>query len=312
VLKRKSLGKEGYLTDFVVQFEFANNPSIAPSLATFSERQVLPPWIAAMNAAGLKCQRYIGEIRSSRQPITNGGLTLKNLRNRAGIEGSLSFLMESRLDPRDGNYPSFRNIRERVRMQRVAIGRFLRLIQAKRAEALVALAAARPQAESAPLALDPKYVANVGHARVPINLRRISDGKLESIDFMDHRTIAVDTPLPLPRAYVVHGDQAQLARLLDRHGIEYHSLDSARTEWATQFAPGHANPRAAATIDRLVERPMMWRFLPGDLWVAVDQPRGRLAALILEPASSSSLFRTPQYGRLVTPGEPVPVYRIPR
>jgi hypothetical protein len=311
VLKRKSLAKEGYLTDFVVQFEYANNPSIAPALMTFSQREVMPSLIAAVNTAGLPCHRYIGEIRSSRQPITNGGLTLKNLRNRAGIDGSLSFLMETRLDPREGKYPTFRNIGERVRKQRVAIEQFLKLIHAKRAKALKALAAARTQSESAPLALDPIYVATVGHARIPINLRRISDGKLETIRFADHRTVAVDTPLPLPRAYVVHGHQAELAKLLDRHGIAYHRIGDAQNEWAVKFAPGNAKPRAAAAIDRLGERSSHFRALPGDLWVSLDQPRGRLAALILEPRSTSSLFRMPPYAQLCKPGETLPVYRIP-
>jgi hypothetical protein len=312
VLKRKSLAQEGYLTDFVVQFDYANNPSIAPALATFSHREVLEPWIAAVNETGLPCHRYIGEIRSSRQPITNGGLTLKNLRNRAGIEGSLSFLMETRLDPRDGQYRTFRNIGERVRKQRVSIEQFFKLIHANRAEALIAVAAARPQTESAPLALDANYVAAVGHVRVPINLRRIYDGKLESINFVDHRTVAVDTYLPLPAAYVVHDKHPELGKLLDRQGIAYDTLDNVRTEWAVKFAPDRDKVRAAEPIDRLAERSILLRALPGDLWISVDQPRGRLAALIFEPRSTSNVFRMPQYVQLCMPGKPLPVYRIPR
>jgi hypothetical protein len=311
VLKRQSLAKEGYLTDFVVQCEYANNLSIATALATFSQREVLAPWIAAVNAAGFRCHRYIGEIRGSRQPITNGGLSLKNLRNRAGIEGSLSFLLETRLDPRDGQYPTFRNIGERVRKQRVSIEQFLKLIHAKRAEALAALAASRPQAESVPLALDPKYVAGLGHATVPIDLRRISDGKLETVDFVDHRTVAVDAYLPLPAAYVVHDKHAEFAKLLDRQGITYDTLDQVRTEWAIEFAPDRAKSRAAASIDRLGERTVRFRALPGDLWIRVDQPRGRFAALIFEPRSTSSLFRMPPYLQLCTPGKALPVYRVP-
>jgi hypothetical protein len=295
-----------------VQLEYANNPSIAPALATFSRREVLTPWIAAVNAAGLQCHRYIGEIRSTRQPITNGGLTLKNSRNRAGIEGALSFLMETRLDPREGDYPTYRNIGERVRKQRVAIEQFLKLAHSKRAHTLAAVAASRPQAESVPLALDPKYVAAVGHASVPINLRRISDAKLERFQFVDHRAVVVDTPLPLPAAYVVHDHQATLAKLLDRHGIKYHTLDEARTEWAVEFAPDGAKARGAAAVDRLGERLIALRALPGDLWIRMDQPHGRLAALILEPQSTSNLFRMPQYAHLCAQGGSLPVYRIPR
>ncbi len=312
VLKRKSLALEGYMTDFVVQFEFANNPNIAPALETFSRREMLTPWIAAVNAAGLRCHRYIGEIRSSRQPITNGGLSLRNLRNRAGIEGALSFLMETRLDPRQGDYPTFRNIGARVDRQRTSIEQFLKLGHGKRAAALVALAAAKPQAASVPLALDAQYVAGVGHPRASLNLRRIADGKLERIEFADHRTVSVDTPLPLPTAYLVRANQAELAELFDRHGIEYRTLDAVRTEWAIEFSHDRARARATSPVDKLREQPVRLRAMPGDLWVSVDEPRGRLAALILEPRSTSSVFRTPQYAPLVVPGKSLPVYRVPR
>jgi hypothetical protein len=221
-------------------------------------------------------------------------------------------LLETRLDPRQGKYPTFRNIAERVRKQRVSIEQFLKLILAKRAEVFVALAAARSQAESAPLALDPKYIAALGHARVPISLRRILDGQLETVNFVDHRTVAVDSPLPLPRAYLVHDDHADLARLFDRHGIDYRILRDAQTEWVVEFASDSAKLPNKEPIDRITERHISLRALPGDLWVSVDQPRGRLAALILEPRSTSSLFRTPQYVQFCKPGESLPVYRIPR
>lgn len=312
ILKRQSLATEGYMTDFMVQFEFANNPNVAQALQTFSRREVLTPLLASVNAAGLRAHRYIGEIKSSRQPVTNGGLSLQNLRNRAGIEGTLSFLMETRLDPRAGEYPTFRNIGERVTRQRVAIEQFLILIHAKRSEALTALAAARPQSESVPLSLDARYVAGVGHPKVAIDLRRISDGKLETIQFVDHRTVVVDSQLTMPTAYVVRDHHAELSAFFDRHGIVYHTLDEARTEWAVEFAHDSAKKPSEEVVDQFRERPVRLRALPGDLWVSLDQPRGRLAALILEPRSTSNLFRTPRYVQLCTPGESLPIYRIPQ
>jgi hypothetical protein len=312
VFKRKSLAREGYMTDFMVQMEFANNPNVAPALQTFSRREVLTPWLVAVNGAGLNAHRYIGEIRSARQPVTNGGLSLQNLRNRTGIEGTLSFLMETRLDPREGDYPTFRNIAERVRRQRVAIESFLKLIHERRGRALAAVAAGRTQAASMPLSLDAKYVAGVGHPRVAIDLRRISDGKLESIQFADHREVTVDSPLAMPNAYVVREHQAEFAALFNRHGIEYQTLDAARTEWAIEFPADGGKARASAPADRFGERPMRLRAAPGDLWIDMDQPRGRLAALILEPRSTSSLFRAQRYAPLAIPGKPLPIYRIPR
>jgi Zinc carboxypeptidase len=312
VLKKKSLAREGYMTDFMVQFEYGNNPNIAQALQTFARREVLLPWIASVNEAGMRSHRYIGEIRSAKQPVTNGGLTLQNLRNRIGIEGSLSFLMETRLDPAAGQYPTFRNIHERVRRQFVSIEHFLKLIHGKRNQAMSALAAAQPQAVSSPLALDARYVAGLGHPRMALNLQRIDNGKLEKIQFADHRTIEVETSLPMPEAYIVRGNQADLAELLDRHGIEYRTVERARTEWVVEFAPGGGKAKATAPVDKFHERVVRLRVLPGDLWVDVNQSRGRLAALIFEPRSTSSLFRTAHYAPLVTPGKSLPICRVPR
>jgi hypothetical protein len=48
------------------------------------------------------------------------------------------------------------------------------------------------------------------------------------------------------------------------------------------------------------------------LWIDLNQPRGRFAALILEPRSDSSLFRSAAFGHLVDAGESLPVSRVPR
>ncbi len=73
-----------------------------------------------------------------------------------------------------------------------------------------------------------------------------------------------------------------------------------------------ASAKTGITLDRARERTVQLRAQPGDLWIDMNQPRGRLAALILEPRSSSSLFRTPAHMPLVTTGRPLPVYRIPK
>ncbi|MEX2093264.1 MAG: DUF2817 domain-containing protein [Pirellulales bacterium] len=328
VLKKQSLAREGYMTDFKAQFEIANNPNIVPSLRAFSLNDVLTPWIAGVDAAGLNAHRYFGEITSSRQAVTNGGLSLQNLRNRTGIEGTLAFLMETRLDPKGGVYPTFRNIGVRVAMQRISIERFLAVVYERRAAVLAAVAKARRQAASAPLALDVRYIADRGDPPVAIELRRIADGELERINFADSRTVAAGSPLRMPAAYVVRAHQAELGALLDRQGIRYRTLDAPRKVRAVEFIAGppavasDATPGATptamigaipnATLDQARERGVRVQARPGDLWIDLDQPRGRLAALLLEPRSKSSLFRTPEYSRLVAAGKVMPIYRVPR
>ncbi len=324
VLKKNSLAREGYMTDFTAQFELANNPNIVPSLRSFALGEVLTPWIAGVDAAGLNAHRYFGEIRSSRQAVTNGGLSLQNFRNRTGIEGRLSFLMETRLDPKGGVYPTFRNIGARVALQRISIERFLAVLHERRAEILAAVAKAERHATSAPLALDVRYVADPQDPPVAIDLQRIADGKRERIEFADSRTVAAAKPLQMPAAYLIRSHQAELAALLDRQGIRYRTLQKPRSVEGVEFIAGHQvaaiNTSATALVDALPnptleksrERRVHVKARPGDLWVDLNQQRGRLAALILEPRSDSSLFRTPQYFPLVTAGEPLPIYRIPR
>lgn len=311
VLKKKSLALEGYMTDFSVQFEMGNNPNIAPSLSAFALDEILTPWVAAIDGNGLRAHRYIGEIKSSRQPVTNGGLTLNNLRNRAAIEDRLSFLIESRQDPRRGDYPTFENIRERVEKQRISIDRFLTIFHDKRVQALAAVAAARHQAESMPLALDARYVAAPGQPPVSIELRRIADGKLETIEFADHRQVDVADLLPMPAAYLIRAPQAELCALLDLQQINYQFVVEPRTDWAVEFAIDSA-ATADTTLGKVRERVVRVRARPGDVWLDLAQPRGRLAAILLEPNSTSGLLRTSKYASLITADKVLPIYRISR
>ncbi len=143
VLKRTTLAREGYLTDFHAQFEIANNPALPAGLQAFAQDQVLPALLARVSAAGLPANHYIGEIVSTRQPITNGGLTLRNFRNTAGLGGALSVLVETRLDPHHDHFASYRNIAVRVQRQQLCIRSFLAEVHARRAAILAHTTAAR-------------------------------------------------------------------------------------------------------------------------------------------------------------------------
>lgn len=328
ILKRKSLALEGYVTNFMIQFEIANNPNISRELRNFAMNDVLTPWIAGVDAAGFNAHRYFGEIRSSQQPVTNGGLSLQNFRNRTGIEGRLSFLMETRLDPTDGEYPTFHNLGARIARQRISIERFLLVVHKRRDEILAALAEERQQGNRQPLALDVRYVADKADPPVSIELRRINDGELERIEFVDSRTVATRAQLRMPTGYLVRGHQTEIANLLDRQGIQYRRLEQPRTyrgvafdvaeakvrfqKIASSVPTSAASPSTLHSLDRVHEQVSQVQAAPGDLWIDLDQPRGRFASLIFEPRSGSSLFRSAAYEHLVRPGISLPVVRIPR
>ncbi len=315
ILKRKSLALEGWLTDFETQVEAANHPAIDAGLRALAFDTVLPDWIARVEAGGVRCHRYIGEVRSTRQPITNGGLSLRNLRNRAAIEGVLSFLTETKLEPREGDYPTFRNVGARVERQRAVIGGLLAAVHAKRAEVLAAVRRARASAPPREVVLAPVYVPDPAHPRLTLPLRRLDDGSLHELAFADHRRVEARQTLASPAAYVVTGHQDALAPLLARHGIDFRVLDSPVTAGTLGFTLDASLTTEPAVRSRLLDettaQPATTSPGPGDLWIDVAQPRGRLAVLLLEPASTSSIWRSESYGRLLRPGEPLPIRRVP-
>lgn len=306
-LKRRSLGREGWLTEFEAQFDVANNPALPAPLRDHGERVLLEEFIARVNRRGLHAQRYVREIASTSQPLTHGGLTIRRFRNKAGVLGAWSFLLETRLDPRDGQYPSYRNIEVRTSKQVLCIREFLHAV-AEQAPELEALhAALPPPAPGEPLVLGADYVERAAGALHHVPLRRIDTGEVVSLAFSDHRAVAPHAPLAAPRAWMLPEHTSVFRELLQRHGLHFEVLGASveRELIARQVANVHLDAPA-----ELVEAagPQRLRMPVGALRVPYTQPLGRLAALLLEPRSSSSVFAHPAYRRLLVPGRPLCVY----
>ena len=76
ILKKKTLGAQGYVTDFEAQVEYANHPErrlrdrdARAAIASF------PRSLSGIARAGVRPQHYVGEITDVAQPITHGGLS---------------------------------------------------------------------------------------------------------------------------------------------------------------------------------------------------------------------------------------------
>ena len=298
ILKRKTLARDGYLTDFNAQFEIANNPGITPAMRSFALDDLLPTLTARVSDAGLPAHRYIGEIISIRQPITNGGLTLRNFRNTAGMSGALSFLVETKLDSREDSFPTYRNIGVRVDRQLICIRAFLTLMHERRADVLRHVAQAREQAPTEKIGLYAGYVLDDAHPKVSIPMRRLDTRELENLEFRDHRKLVVADEIAMPSTLLVTEHQQRIAGILDQHGVKYEPLAAPMTVrvLASRFDP-QANitarvPQLAAT-SREITAPA------GTLVIDTAQPNGRTAVLLLDPRSTSSVFRYPAYAALV-------------
>jgi hypothetical protein len=292
VLKRKSLGREGWLTDFEIQYEIANHPGVPAPVRTLSADTLLPALLQAAIAGGHDANRYIGEITSTGQPITNGGLSLRNLRNTAGVQNRISLLLETRLDSGERTYPTRGNIAGRVARQRHALENFLAVVHRWRTQ--IAAVTALPVAGPFPLAAD--YGLDRDHPWVDIGLRRRDSGDLVVHRFPDHRRVVARDLIEPPPGYLIVAGQRLLRPLLDAQAIAYTRLDEARMLWALTAA---AHPRAEAV-----------RAPPGSLLIDLDQRRGRQVALLLEPRSPSSLFHNPEFAALVEGAATPPVYPL--
>ena len=319
ILKRKSLARQGYLTDFEAQFEVANNPNVDSQMRAFSFERLLPEVISRVKAKGLLAQRYIGEVTDVHQPIMHGGLSLKNLRNKAGMTGSFSFLLENRLDPPAGRYPSPGNIRDRVAKQYLCISAFLTGCRAHRAEILRLVREARrkwrdPRTED-PLYLSSVYVLDRSRPTISLILRKLETGQSVEHFFANHGAVANRYPLTLPPAYVVTAHQELLKELLDRHHIKYQVVASPAVVPVTieqigsreRVITGRGSGYSGYSVR---ERQADYTLGKGDLWIGLDQPARRLIPLLLEPRSSSSIFNDLPHSHLMAVGEDFFIHRV--
>lgn len=308
ILKRKTLAKEGYLTDFNAQFEIANNPAIPIALRDYALNDFLPALLERVSAGGLPAHRYIGEIISTQQPVTNGGLTLRNFRNTAGISGALSMLVETKLDSREDTFPSYRNIAVRVERQLLCIRAFLSLVHGRRVDIANQTAAARQALHEEPLTLFAGYEIDLKHPTVTIPMRRLDTRKLEALEFQDHRRVVTADEVSYPPMLVVTRHLDRLRPILERHNIKYSSVTQPTSAGviSAQFkVPSDILQRA----EFREETRKTIEIGPGDIIIDLTQSSGRTAALLLDPRATSSIFRYPEFSGLVVPAEEFFIYR---
>lgn len=303
VLKRKTLGAAGYLTAFEAQFDVASTPAIPQALRQFATATLLPQLIARTQARGLPAQRYIAEIKSLAQPVTHGDLTLRTFRNKSGLRGSLSVLLETPMEPKAGQYATFRDIGVRVQKQRLCQEVFLDCVR----DNAPAIAAAQKQAvqeiDDRPFPVNARYRRDPADAMLMVPLRERARGARIQARFADHRAVESHDLLIPPATWYITAHTDLLAALLTRHGIAFEVLRHATERPVVSGVhAGGDDPQAACV---LLEERHHTRTLPaGTLHVAPSGWDRRLLALLLDPRSASSVFRYTAYARLLTPGEP--------
>jgi len=309
IFKRKSLALQGYMTNFEAQFETANNPNIDREILDYSREILLSEIIARVEARGLPARHYIGEITSIHQPIQHGGLSIRNLRNKAGISGAFSFLLENRLDPPFGDFKTPRNIRVRVDKQYCCITAFLDVCSRHQAEILRRSKAAHQkwrETRSENLAhLYSSYACDPARPKISLTLLRLDTGKPTDLSFDYYGRITNRHSLEMPAAYLITAHTDEMIRLFGFHHIEYEIITTP-----TKFAEGVERIETAVKNSIRSKQSGCVLADTGSLLIRLRQPAGRLIPLLLEPLSNSSIFLDPAYSAFIETGKNFFLYRL--
>lgn len=308
VLKRETLAKDGYLTDFDAQFEISNNPAVPAALRDYALHTFLPALTGRVSDGGLPAHRYIGEITRIKQPITNGGLTLRNFRNAAAMSGVLSLLVETKLDSREQVFPTYRNIAQRVARQLLCLHSFLTLAHERRVEIQTQTVLARAMRHYEPILLYAGYTLDQEQPQTSIPMRRLDTGQLEQLNFPDHRKQINADEIAFPPMMVITRHQDVIRTVLESHRIDYQPvLQPVAQAVLAMHVKTPAN--SERPVELLMETQKTLTIAHGSLLIDLFQPNGRIAVLLLDPRSTSSIFRYPEYARLVKPEEEFFIYR---
>ena len=308
--KETTLAKQGYATDFDIQYEIGFEPNIDQRLRNFGVKQFLPALLDRANRNGLNARRYILEIHDIDAPVTHGGITLRNFRNYSGASTAFSTLVEGRIDPPGGGHPTPDNIRKRTRELAAAVRNYVYQIHAMRAQVKQTVAAAReswrgPEADGS-LVLKSEYAPDSEQEKIEIPLIEMASGKRVKRTFDYHGKVKTIEKLQPPPAYLIKDHQEQIAALLQRHGVAVERLTVAATFPGTRREITHLNvtpplpERHRFNIElELDAKAVEVHAKPGDLLVSLNQPQGRLVPLLLEPMSSTSIYQEPGYARML-------------
>jgi hypothetical protein len=112
----------------------------------------------------------------------------------------------------------------------------------------------------------------------------------------------------VPGELIVTRHTDALRELLDHHGVGYTLIDQPirRTVRAMRLA---ARPSALGRFTAMREASTPTTLPAGSLCIDLTQPAGRLALLLLDPRSISSVFRYPDYAAWMAPGEEFFIYQ---
>jgi len=225
--------------------------------------------------------------------VSMGGLAPDIGRNIAGIENSISYLLEAR-----GVGIGRQSFGRRVHSLWVAAVGVLETTARNAPDVVRTVNAARAAASASPAASDSLSVVTYRprSTRQVLQMLDPKTGLLQSIEVDWEDSLTPETVLTRPRAagYLIPAAHSPIAQRLAQADVEMHRLTVAATIEVDTYQvtdkrvgpvnlEGHPAVRVQAESMR---RPV--RFAAGSFWVPMGQPAANLAAVALEPESASS------------------------
>jgi hypothetical protein len=298
-----------------ITMDGVNNPLFDSEVIAAAQRWV-DEAAAVESAAGHPFLRYsVGGLPPDDEqrhsaPDIDGGL------NAIGMYGGLSFIIEAAVRREPGAPVDLGN---RVDAYLVLFRRFI-AGGGHRAEDLVAVETARKQ--PLPPFVPTNYLwVNPGMTITRFPVRDIATGKTIEIPTANMMTtMAVKRSVPTPLGYAVLPAAAQpFKALLERHGIPFEELRSARTVTAEACTLVRVEEEFDELYSRYEGRQIVTRGAPekrelpaGTLWVPLEGEAAIRAALVLEPAAIYGLYQYPAFRAAVGKDGAIPVLRVVR
>ena len=314
------LQKWGVINAYDMTLIYATNPNVPAELTRFADATFRSGITAALDAAGYRHGwYYTTSYRETDKRVQMGGLAPDISRNTFGLQGSISFLLETR-----GVGIGRDHFLRRVHTHVVALEAVLRTTAANAERVMRTVAGIREAiaraTPAAPIVVTSRQKAT---ERTLAMLDPVTGADRPlTVPFDDSLEAEPVLVRPRPFAYVVPPAYRDLARRLALNGVAVERLARPATLDVDVYRVTDKEVRAA-TVEghvrvtvrtELVRRKMA--FAAGSFVVRMAQPNALLAAVALEPESASSFVTigaipVDKAGTVEGASSEVPLYRLP-
>jgi hypothetical protein len=307
----------GWLRLWDVQIGLPTNLNTDPDIRQLAEEGFLPHAVAALESAGFSGHNYVvGSPERLRWSTTNPN----DGRQGLALLHTLSFIFEGKRSE-----PLATDMERRSSAQLVALEALLRYTAEAGPEIRRVVRGARERAARGEI---DRVILTMDRGRDPSGLEipvlavtRSPEGTWAVGDTVQARVenwypeVREGASTALPHGYLVPRSEAALIELLQRHQVEVGVLEvpeaGLEVERLRIVGFGTELLEAEQSVARVSAAPVRYDAQPGDALVLTAQPRGLLAAVLLEPGSMHGVLNYEAFRHLAREGD-YPVMRLLR